>query len=123
MTFNFFVNNLLTYRDKRLKGLKATVLGLMSFYAVCALGAFSNVGVAYVLFEKQYVWWLSWARRHPGWRSLELLAHVHLHLAQIGQRGAVESQRLAVPEVYFAHPFEKLERAAAPPSARKNVRA
>jgi dolichol-phosphate mannosyltransferase len=59
MTFNFFVNNLLTYRDKRLKGLKATVLGLMSFYAVCALGAFSNVGVAYVLFEKQYVWWLS----------------------------------------------------------------
>lgn len=59
MTFNFFVNNILTYRDERLKGLRPVVGGLLSFYAVCALGAVSNVGVASVLFEKNYVWWLS----------------------------------------------------------------
>ncbi|MFO1147001.1 MAG: glycosyltransferase family 2 protein [Alsobacter sp.] len=59
MTFNFFLNNVLTYRDKRLKGARAVVLGLLSFYAVCSLGAISNVGVASILFNKNYSWWLS----------------------------------------------------------------
>jgi dolichol-phosphate mannosyltransferase len=59
MTFNFFANNLLTYYDKRLKGFWPVVRGLLSFYAVCAIGAFSNVGVASVLFVRDYNWWLS----------------------------------------------------------------
>ncbi len=59
MTFNFFVNNVLTYRDKRLKGFWPQVKGLLTFYAVCSLGAMSNVGVASVLFERQFSWWLS----------------------------------------------------------------
>jgi len=57
MTFNFFVNNLLTYRDRRLKGAWAIVKGLVSFYIVCSLGAVANVGVATALFERDYVWW------------------------------------------------------------------
>lgn len=59
MTFNFFANNLLTYRDKRLKGFREIVWGLLSFYAVCSVGAVSNVGIAAFLFSQHYSWWLS----------------------------------------------------------------
>jgi dolichol-phosphate mannosyltransferase len=59
MTFNFFANNALTYRDKRLKGPWQMLVGLLTFYAVCAMGAVSNVGIAAVLFERDYSWWLS----------------------------------------------------------------
>jgi len=59
MTFNFFANNILTYYDKRLKGFWPIARGLLSFYAVCAIGAFSNVGIASVLFVRDYNWWLS----------------------------------------------------------------
>ncbi len=59
MTFNFFVNNKLTYRDRRIRGAKALLVGLVSFYAVCGLGALANVGIANVLFESNYSWWLS----------------------------------------------------------------
>jgi dolichol-phosphate mannosyltransferase len=59
MTFNFFANNMLTYYDKRLKGFLPIVRGLLSFYAVCSIGAFSNVGIASVLFARQHTWWLS----------------------------------------------------------------
>jgi dolichol-phosphate mannosyltransferase len=60
MTFNFFVNNFLTYRDKRLKGVWGMLRGLLSFYLVCAIGAVSSVGIADYLFEQQHgSWWLS----------------------------------------------------------------
>lgn len=59
MTFNFFANNLLTYRDKRIKGGWPLAKGLLSFWLVCSIGAISNVGVASVLFERDYSWWLS----------------------------------------------------------------
>ena len=59
MTFNFFVNNLLTYRDMRLKGLWPIVRGLVSFSAVCAIGTAANVGIAVVLFQRNYTWWLA----------------------------------------------------------------
>jgi dolichol-phosphate mannosyltransferase len=56
---NFFLNNTLTYRDKRLKGFGAILIGLVSFYAVCSVGAVANVGIANFLFVKQYAWWVS----------------------------------------------------------------
>jgi dolichol-phosphate mannosyltransferase len=57
---NFFLNNALTYRDKRLKGLRPVLLGLASFYAVCSVGAVANVGIANFLFvEQRYAWWAS----------------------------------------------------------------
>lgn len=58
MVFNFFVNNLLTYRDRRLKGLVKVVRGLVTFVAVCSVGAIANVGIANYLFSDfSYVWW------------------------------------------------------------------
>jgi dolichol-phosphate mannosyltransferase len=57
---NFFLNNALTYRDKRLKGLGGVLLGLVSFYAVCSIGAVANVGIANFLFvEQRFTWWIS----------------------------------------------------------------
>jgi len=58
MAFNYVVNNLFTYRDRRLKG--ATFLwGFASFALVCSLGAAANVGVASFLFGTSRSWWLS----------------------------------------------------------------
>ncbi|MFM2399656.1 MAG: hypothetical protein RL341_1813 [Pseudomonadota bacterium] len=58
MTGNFFVNNIFTYRDKRLRGW-SLLTGLVSFLAICSFGAIANVGVANVVFERQYTWWLA----------------------------------------------------------------
>jgi dolichol-phosphate mannosyltransferase len=58
MTSNFFFNNLFTYRDRRLRGL-AAMRGLFAFYAVCALGAVANVGIAGYIFSRNEVWWLA----------------------------------------------------------------
>ena len=52
---NFFLNNLLTYRDQRLKG-PALLRGWVTFNLVCATGAAANVGVADWLFERRYYW-------------------------------------------------------------------
>jgi dolichol-phosphate mannosyltransferase len=59
MTFNFFVNNVLTYRDRRLKGFRALARGLASFYFVCSVGLVANIGIADYLFKESYAWWLS----------------------------------------------------------------
>jgi dolichol-phosphate mannosyltransferase len=59
MTFNFFLNNTLTYRDMRLKGFWPVLGGLLSFYLVCSLGAVSNVGIANFMFSHSYSWWVS----------------------------------------------------------------
>jgi dolichol-phosphate mannosyltransferase len=44
-TSNFFLNNLLTYRDKRLRGL-AILRGLISFLAISAVGAVVSISFA-----------------------------------------------------------------------------
>jgi dolichol-phosphate mannosyltransferase len=56
MTFNFFLNNALTYRDRRLHGARALLRGWLSFCAVCSIGALANVGVAAFLFEERYAY-------------------------------------------------------------------
>jgi dolichol-phosphate mannosyltransferase len=58
MTFNFFLNNLFTYRDRRLRGMRLW-RGLLSFYAVCGLGALANIGVAAYAFSQQVQWAVS----------------------------------------------------------------
>ena len=58
MTANFFINNIFTYRDRRLHGL-ALVRGLFTFYAICALGAVANVGIASYVFSRNEAWWLA----------------------------------------------------------------
>lgn len=58
MTSNFFLNNWLTYRDQRLRGV-ALIRGLLLFYVICAIGAVSNIGVATWLYANDPVWWLA----------------------------------------------------------------
>ena len=57
MTFNFFLNNALTYRDRRLKGWRALADGWVSFCAVCAVGAVANIGVAAFLHDARSGEW------------------------------------------------------------------
>ena len=59
MVLNFFLNNMLTYRDMRLRGFGPLVRGLLSFCAVCAIGMLANVGIAAVLFQQKYTLWLA----------------------------------------------------------------
>jgi dolichol-phosphate mannosyltransferase len=49
MTFNFFLNNALTYADKRLTGKRALAKGWIKFGVTCSVGLLANVGVAAVL--------------------------------------------------------------------------
>ena len=58
MVSNFFLNNMLTYRDCRLVGWQA-VRGLASFMAVCGLGALVNVAVARDLYDLTGMWLLA----------------------------------------------------------------
>jgi dolichol-phosphate mannosyltransferase len=60
MTSNFVLNNFLTYRDQRLKGV-AVLRGLSLFYLVCSVGLFANVGVAFSVYDQQPIWWLAGA--------------------------------------------------------------
>jgi dolichol-phosphate mannosyltransferase len=58
MTGNFLLNNLFTYRDRRLRGRRLWT-GLLSFYAVCGVGTAANVGIASHLVYGHTSWWLA----------------------------------------------------------------
>ena len=49
MTGNYVLNNTITYRDRRLTGIKFWI-GLLTFYLVCSLGTLANVGVASMIY-------------------------------------------------------------------------
>jgi len=55
---NFFLNNMLTYRDQRLKGGRL-FFGWVTFNLVCLTGALANVGVARWLFQHHNYWAVS----------------------------------------------------------------
>lgn len=58
MTFNYIVNNVLTYRDRRLSGWRF-LGGLLAFYLICGLGAAANVGIADWMFYETAHWWVA----------------------------------------------------------------
>lgn len=58
MTLNFLLNNVLTFRDKRLRGWHI-IIGLLTFYLACAVGALINVRVADSLFQSHVAWWFA----------------------------------------------------------------
>jgi dolichol-phosphate mannosyltransferase len=58
MTFNFFLNNIFTYRDRQLKGWKL-VGGLAGFYAICSVGGFANIGIGTWVNAQDGRWWLA----------------------------------------------------------------
>jgi dolichol-phosphate mannosyltransferase len=58
MTWNFILNNMITYRDQRLRGV-GFVTGLLSFYAIGAVGALANIGIAQLIFLQMRGWWFA----------------------------------------------------------------
>lgn len=58
MTFNYAVNNALTYRDRRRRGWRL-LTGWVSFALACSVGAVANVGIAAYLFHRETFWLLS----------------------------------------------------------------
>jgi dolichol-phosphate mannosyltransferase len=56
MTTNFFLNNIITYGDQRLRG-RAMWRGLFTFYAACGIGALVNLAIAEWLFLKSLPYW------------------------------------------------------------------
>jgi dolichol-phosphate mannosyltransferase len=59
MSFNFLLNNGLTYADKRLRGPLPLLRGWLRFCATCAVGAVANVAVAELLVERGGSWVLA----------------------------------------------------------------
>ena len=55
ITTNFLLNNTLTYRDRRLTGVKL-LFGWISFNLVCAIGAAANVGIANWMLANNSMW-------------------------------------------------------------------
>ncbi len=55
MAANFELNNAVTYRDQRLRGL-ALWRGLALFMAVCGVGGIANIGIAQVLYRTSSGW-------------------------------------------------------------------
>lgn len=58
ITWNFLLNNLLTYRDQRLTGWRL-LTGLARFQVICAIGAISNVGIAGWIYNYDSKWWIA----------------------------------------------------------------
>ncbi len=56
VTSNFLLNNLITYRDRRLRG-RQLLWGWLSFVAACSIGALANVGIANYLFHHAHTSW------------------------------------------------------------------
>ena len=58
MTFNFSLNNVFTYSDRRLRGWRFAK-GLAGFCAVCSVGAVANVGVGSYIYASDANWWMA----------------------------------------------------------------
>jgi dolichol-phosphate mannosyltransferase len=55
MTFNYAVNNVLTYRDRRLKGIR-WLRGWASFVLACSIGGIANLGVSSTIYDFGHDW-------------------------------------------------------------------
>jgi dolichol-phosphate mannosyltransferase len=58
MTSNYLINNEITYRDRRRRGLKLA-LGYLKFCALCSIGLAANVAVFSKVYELRPTWWLA----------------------------------------------------------------
>jgi dolichol-phosphate mannosyltransferase len=58
MTFNFLLNNLVTFRDRRLRGWRLAT-GLLTFYLACSLGALINISFAEFLLHSHLPWYIA----------------------------------------------------------------
>ena len=60
MTGNFFLNNSMTYRDRRLKGRKI-LTGLATFYVACSFGAIIDIRIAQLGKDTGLPWYIAGA--------------------------------------------------------------
>jgi dolichol-phosphate mannosyltransferase len=58
MTSNYLINNEITYRDRRLRGL-GLVVGYLRFCALCGVGLIANVAVADLTYRVLGIWWVA----------------------------------------------------------------
>lgn len=58
MTGNFFLNNVITFRDLQLHGWRL-LRGLFVFYLICSFGALTNITVAQYVFAHSWPWVLA----------------------------------------------------------------
>ncbi|HLX41939.1 MAG TPA: GtrA family protein, partial [Bryobacteraceae bacterium] len=58
MTVNFLVNNWVTYRDRRLKGIRI-LTGLLWFYLACAVGGMTSYAIATLAYERGVPWYIA----------------------------------------------------------------
>ena len=58
MTANFFLNNIFTYHDRRLRGWQIP-RGIVSYYAVCSIGGLANIGIGTWLNGQNSNWWIA----------------------------------------------------------------
>jgi dolichol-phosphate mannosyltransferase len=56
MTTNYLINNEITYRDRRLRGVRLLV-GYLRFCALCGVGLIANVAVADLAQRHLHLWW------------------------------------------------------------------
>ena len=82
MTWNFFVNNTITFRDKRLKGW-SLLGGLIGFYFACSIGALMSLALSLFMKDRLHVHymvagiiavllssvWNYWASTKLSWRK------------------------------------------------------
>lgn len=59
MTFNFWLNNLLTYRDQKLAGAESLFWGWIKFCVACSIGALANVAISSLLEANGFLWWIA----------------------------------------------------------------
>jgi dolichol-phosphate mannosyltransferase len=57
MTSNFLINNQVTYRDRRLRGLRL-LTGYLRFCGLCGLGLVANVAIAELIHPYTPLWWI-----------------------------------------------------------------
>ncbi len=58
MTFNFLVNNITTFRARRLRGM-SLIRGLFVYYVACSVGAITNLSFAEFLLHSGLPWYLA----------------------------------------------------------------
>jgi len=58
MTTNFFLNNVLTYRDRQLRGW-GLLRGWISFVLACSIGAVANIGISSFMYDMKFQWVMS----------------------------------------------------------------
>jgi dolichol-phosphate mannosyltransferase len=85
MTGNFLLNNLVTYRDLRLKGWRM-LPGVLTFYLACSVGFFTNLSVSETLVEKGLAVGLGGSGRTRHQLDVELRRHQRNHVATPSRR-------------------------------------